>query len=146
MTSKKHGIRLAAVQVRNDSLTEANADLAAFSRSMAHDLKAPVRHLLFHADVLLRDHKDSMSPQALNYVLRMKASASHMAHLVSDLLEWFTITRRPLGTTVVALEPLVRSVIAEFAAETQDRDVEWRVSSLFDLPCDRGLLLISFRT
>ncbi len=130
------------LQHRNENLAAANADLEAFSRSMAHDLKAPVRHILAYADMLLRDFKDSMPAEALDHVSHIKKSAVRMSDLVRDLLGWFSIARRPVKAHTVALQPLVKSVIAEFAVETLNRNVEWRVSDLFEAECDRGLVLL----
>jgi PAS domain S-box-containing protein len=130
------------LQRRNENLAAANADLEAFSRSMAHDLKAPVRHILAYADIILRDYKDALPAEALDHVSHMKKSAVRMSDLVRDLLGWFNITRRPVKAHTVALQPLVKSVIAEFAVETLDRNVEWRVSDLFDAECDHGLVLL----
>ncbi len=130
------------LQHRNENLAAANADLEAFSRSMAHDLKAPVRHILAYADMLLRDFKDSMPAEALDHVSHIKKSAVRMSDLVRDLLGWFSIARRPVKAHTVALQPLVKSVIAEFAVETLNRNVEWRVSELFEAECDRGLVLL----
>ncbi len=130
------------LQHRNENLAAANADLEAFSRSMAHDLNAPVRHILAYADMLLRDFKDSMPAEALDHVSHIKKSAVRMSDLVRDLLGWFSIARRPVKAHTVALQPLVKSVIAEFAVETLNRNVEWRVSELFEAECDRGLVLL----
>ena len=130
------------LQKRNDNLAAANADLEAFSRSMAHDLKAPVRHILAYADIVLRDYKDVVPAEALDHVMHMKKSAVRMSDLVRDLLGWFTIARRPVKVHTIALQPLVKSVIAEFAVETLNRNVEWRVSELFDADCDRGLVTL----
>ncbi len=127
---------------QNETLAAANADLEAFSRSMAHDLRAPVRHINAYADILLRDCKTGIPAEALEHVEHIKKSAGRMSDLISDLLSWFTISRRSVKTGAVALQPLVKSIIAEFEAETLHRNVEWRVSNLFELECDRGLVQI----
>lgn len=133
------------LHAQNESLATANADLEAFSRSMAHDLKAPVRHIHAYADLLLRDCRTGMSAEAVEHVLHIKKSAGRMSDLVSDLLSWFSISRRSVKTGSVALQPLVRAVIAEFSAETLHRNVEWRVGNLFEMQCDRGLVQILFQ-
>jgi PAS domain S-box-containing protein len=133
------------LQLRNENLAATNADLEAFSRSMAHDLKAPVRHILAYADILLRDGKDRLPDDALDHIMHMQKSAMRMSALVRDLLGWFTIARRTVRTSTVSLQPLVKSIIAEFAPETMNREIEWRVSNLFDLACDRGLVTLLFQ-
>jgi PAS domain S-box-containing protein len=130
------------LRAQNDALTTTNADLEAFSRSMAHDLKAPVRHINAYAELLLRDHQSSMPDEAVEHVAHIKKSAGRMANLVNDLLSWFTIARREAKTGMVALQPLVNAVVGEFAAETISRSVEWRISPLFEVECDRGLVQI----
>ena len=130
------------LRAQNDALTTTNADLEAFSRSMAHDLKAPVRHINAYAELLLRDHQSSMPDEAVEHVAHIKKSAGRMANLVNDLLSWFTIARREAKTGMVALQPLVNAVVGEFAAETINRSVEWRISPLFEVECDRGLVQI----
>ncbi len=130
------------LQTRNEALTSANADLETFSHSMAHDLKAPVRHINAYAELLLRDHRSDMPNEAIKYVEHIRKSAGRMTGLVSDLLSWFTISRREVSPGMVALQPLVKTVVGEFAAETINRSIEWRISPLFELECDRGLVQI----
>ena len=127
---------------RNETLTNANADLEAFSRAMAHDLKAPVRHINAYVEMLLRDHQSSMPREAIEHVTHIRKSAGRMADLVSDLLSWFSVSRREIRIGKVALQPLVKTVVDEFAAETINRNIEWRISPLFEMECDRGLVQI----
>ena len=130
------------LQNRNETLTNANADLEAFSRAMAHDLKAPVRHINAYVEMLLRDHQSSMPREAIEHVTHIRKSAGRMADLVSDLLSWFSVSRREIRIGKVALQPLVKTVVDEFAAETINRNIEWRISPLFEMECDRGLVQI----
>lgn len=130
---------------RNESLATTNADLETFSHSMAHDLNGPARHILAYADILLSDFQESLPAEALGHVQRVKQSAVRMSDLVSDLLGWFSIVRRPPRLGRVDLQPLVESVVTEFAVETLHRNVEWRIGNLFDLQCDRGLALLVFQ-
>lgn len=129
---------------RNELLQAANADLEAFSRSMAHDMKAPVRHVLAYADILLGDFRNALPPDAINHLEHLKRSATRMSDLVRDLLGWFTISRRSLNLERVDLRSLVNSVVSEFTVETLNRKVEWRIDDLFEIQCDRGLAIIVF--
>ncbi len=129
----------------NESLTTANADLETFSRAMAHDLNAPVRHVLAYTDMLLRDFKETLPSEALDHVQHVKRSAMRMSDLVTDLLDWFTMVSHPLKMERVDLQPLVKSVVSEFAAEALNRDIEWRIGDLFEVQCDRGLALLIFQ-
>lgn len=128
----------------NRQLLAANADLEAFSYSVAHDLRAPVRHLIGFSKLLLESEGDKLSGEALDSLKRIAAGARNMGQLIDDLLNLARIGRQPLAFSKVRLGDLVRQVIEDLGPEYAGRNVEWRVGPLPELQCDSGLMKIVF--
>jgi protein-histidine pros-kinase len=127
----------------NADLAAANAELEAFSYSVSHDLRAPLRHIDGFARILKEEHGAELSKEAQRYLDRVLHGANHMGHLVDDLLNLAKIGRRELARQRTELDPLVRETLANLPG-TENRSVEWRVESLPEVDCDPGLLKLVF--
>jgi PAS domain S-box-containing protein len=128
------------VQNRTAELTAANLELEAFTYSVAHDLRAPLRHVDGFAQMLQEEMASTISPEAAQMVLRIRAAILNMGRLVDALLNLSRVGRRELKREAVPLGNLVKEVIAEHQQEHSGRDVEWRVDSLPAVECDPGLV------
>jgi PAS domain S-box-containing protein len=137
-------------ELRRQELARTNADLAAvnqeleaFSYSVSHDLRAPLRHIDGFARILKEEHAAELSEEAQRYLDRVLHGANHMGHLVDDLLNLAKIGRRDLARQRTKLDLLVREALADLPG-TENRNVEWRVEPLPEVDCDPGLLKLVF--
>jgi PAS domain S-box-containing protein len=127
----------------NSDLAAVNKELEAFSYSVSHDLRAPLRHIDGFARILKEEHAAELSAEAHRYLDRILHGANLMGHLVDDLLNLARIGRKELVRQKIKLDDLVRETIANLP-ETENRNVEWRVEPLSEVECDPGLLKLVF--
>jgi PAS domain S-box-containing protein len=120
-------------------LTAVNRELETFNYSIAHDLRAPLRHIDAYAKILL-EHADAGLPkEAQNYLGRMRQSAGRMGCMVDELLELSRTSRRELARQGTALKSLLEDVLFELKSEVRDREIEWRIGELPFVDCDPTL-------
>jgi light-regulated signal transduction histidine kinase (bacteriophytochrome) len=127
----------------NADLAAVNAELEAFSYSVSHDLRAPLRHIDGFARILKEEHAAELSEEAQRYLDRVLHGANHMGHLVDDLLNLAKIGRRELARQRTKLDLLVREALADLPG-TENRSIEWRVEPLPEVDGDPGLLKLVF--
>ncbi len=128
------------VAERTAQLSEANSELEAFSYSVSHDLRTPLRHILGFADLLKCESGEGATPKAARYLKVIGESAERMNRLIDDLLEFSRTSRAELRRGPVDLERLVQSVRADLAPDQGERSVEWRIGPLPAVIGDVGLL------
>jgi signal transduction histidine kinase len=105
-------------------LQAANEQLEAFSYSVAHDLRAPLRSITSFSQALQDDHADQLDPGGLEYLTHIRRAAQRMGHLIDDLLNLSRVTRAQLRRERVDLSALARTVIARLRFIQPERDVE----------------------
>lgn len=128
------------VQERTAQLQEANQELEAFSYSVSHDLRAPLRSLDGFSRTLLEEYGDWLDATAIHYLEVIRNSATHMGHLIDDLLSFSRLSRQPLTKIHVDMTHLVRQALANLEAERSDRQVEVVIDPLPECQGDRALL------
>jgi PAS domain S-box-containing protein len=125
---------------RTAQLEAANDELQAFSYSVSHDLRAPLRHVMGFVN-LLQEQSGAALPEKSQRTLRLIAQAAkHMGELIDDLLDFARIGRVALQKREVALDGLVREIQAEFAADLPERKIVWQIPPLPVVAADRALL------
>ena len=122
------------VRSRTEQLEAANKELEAFSYSVSHDLRAPVRHIDGFVKLLEREHPPA-SDKAAHYLRTIAASSRRMAALIDDLLALSRTGRAPLEMRTVQLNALVDEVIVDLRPDVARRRIEWSVG---ELPAVRG--------
>jgi light-regulated signal transduction histidine kinase (bacteriophytochrome) len=130
----------ARVLDRTAQLQAANRELEAFSYSVSHDLRAPVRQIGGFVDLLRRDAA-TLPAQSLEFLNDIGRSASQMTTLIDTLLEFSRTARIDLQTGIVDLTELATKVAAELSRGLAgDRRVEWRFETVPLVRGDRVLL------
>ncbi len=125
---------------RTAQLQAANAELEAFSYSVSHDLRAPLRHVMGFVDLLQKDAGPSLSEKSLRHLTTISQSAKRMGDLIDDLLDFSRVGRAALHKTEIHLDELVRDALGDFQAETKGRNIAWKIHPLPAVQADRTLL------
>ncbi len=128
------------VQQRTAQLQAANQELEAFTYSVSHDLRAPLRHISGFSKLLSEEYGSTLAPDAQHHLQRIQDGTRRMGLLVDDLLNLARLGRRDLTLRASGLRPIVDEVIAELAPEYVDREVEWKIGELPFVECDPGLM------
>ncbi len=124
----------------NEQLEAANKELEAFSYSVSHDLRAPLRAIDGFSRILLEDFAAQLPAESRRYLDLVRANTQQMGHLVDDLLAFSRLSRQPLNKQRVAPADLVRQALADLRAEQEGRRVEIVVGDLPDCEGDPALL------
>ncbi|MGH9140438.1 MAG: sensor histidine kinase [Vicinamibacterales bacterium] len=122
----------------------ANKELEAFSHSVSHDLRAPVRHIAAFSRLLAEEHAKDLQPAALRYLTTIQQAAHNMAQMIDDLLNLSRIERQELVSRAVDLNAVVAEVIHELEHDLAGRTIAWNVASLPTVNGDRGLIKLVF--
>ena len=113
----------AALQKAKLELETANRELEAFSYSVSHDLRSPLRSIDGFSQALLEDYGELLPPEGRNFLERVRSSAQRMAELIDDLLNLSKVTRASMKLVPVDLSGLARGVAAELQRNHPERSV-----------------------
>ena len=128
----------------NAELARSNAELEAFSYSVSHDLRAPLRTISAFAQALVEDLGERADDHARAHLGRVLAAASRMSDLIDTLLELSRISRVPIGRHRVDLSAIAASVSAELARREPARAVETSIAPNLVVAADGRLMRILF--
>ncbi|MBI2780013.1 MAG: PAS domain S-box protein [Gammaproteobacteria bacterium] len=120
------------VAERTAELSNANSELEAFSYSVAHDLRAPLRAMQGFSQALLEDYGSQLDAVGQDYARRVTAAARRMDELIKDLLAYSHVSRAAFPLTAVDLEGVMAGVLAHLEAEIRERQA--RVIVVTSLP------------
>ncbi len=128
------------VKERTAQLLTANEDLEAFSYSVSHDLRAPLRHVMGFVEMLRLDAGATLSEKSQDYLKTISHAARRMGNLIDDLLTFSRLGRMALQKADIDLSRLVEEVQSDFAVETRERKIEWLIHPLPVVRSDQSLL------
>jgi signal transduction histidine kinase/CheY-like chemotaxis protein len=118
------------VAERTRSLAISNRELEAFSYSVSHDLRAPLRAIEGFSRIVLEEHAAELPPEGRQHLAVVCEQTQKMAALIDDLLALAQVDRREIGAQPLELGDFVRNCLRELPAETEGRKVEWIVGEL----------------
>jgi len=121
----------------------ANRELEAFSYSVAHDLRAPLRGVDGFSLALLEEYADKLDGEGCGYLKHMRESAQRMGRLIDDLLALSRVTRSELAREPVDLSGLAQNVAAQLQRAQPDRQVEIVIAARIVVDCDARLLRVA---
>jgi len=133
--------RLLAV---DQALEAVNAELEAFTYSVSHDLRAPIRQIEGFSKILEEHLGKRVDPEVAHYLHRIQEGSRQMGRLVDDLLLLAQIGKQRAKPRRTSLDAVVREVLANMRAETTDREIEWLVEPLPEVVSDPGLLKVVY--
>lgn len=132
------------VSRRTAELEAINKELEAFTYSVSHDLRAPLRRIDGFARLLLDDYGSSLEGDAARYLGRVREGTRSMGQLVDDMLNLARVSRQEIRRQVTGLSSVVDKVRADMAVESEGRAIEWRVGVLPFVDCDPKLIEVVF--
>jgi PAS domain S-box-containing protein len=132
----------ARVEERTTALLDANRELEAFSYTVSHDLRAPIRHISGFVDLLRRHADSALDDKSRHYLDTIKQASVQMGSLIDGLLAFSRLGRSELSRRPVAIAELVASLRRELEPELAARQVEWRVGDLPTVTADPTMLRV----
>ncbi len=128
------------VRERTEELKIANRELEAFSYSVSHDLRAPLRAVSVFTQALLSEHTTHLTEEGKRLLQNVNAGAAHMDRLITDLLRLSQLNRQPLHKQPVRFGELARRVIDAMTHERANRDIEFVIADFPAWQVDQGLI------
>ncbi|MGH9895436.1 MAG: sensor histidine kinase, partial [bacterium] len=125
---------------RTAELAAANQELEAFSYSVSHDLRAPLRHIDGFVELLQKHADTSLEDTGRRYLTIISDAAKQMGRLIDDLLVFSRMGRAELRKTELSLDHLLQEVLRQLEPDTQGRTITWKISALPPVHGDPALL------
>ncbi|WP_161794796.1 PAS domain-containing protein [Desulfonatronum thioautotrophicum] len=127
---------------RTARLEEANKELEAFSYSVSHDLRAPLRGIDGFSQALLEDYHDQLDEQGRDYLQRVRKASQRMGMLIDDLLKLSRVSRAELNPAPVDLSRMVEQIAATLRESDPELEVTFIVEPDVKVEADPALLRI----
>jgi light-regulated signal transduction histidine kinase (bacteriophytochrome) len=131
------------VKERTAQLEIANQELEAFSYSVSHDLRGPLRGIDGFSRALLDDYQDRMDESGKHYLNRIQSGAQRMGQLIDDILKLSRINRSELDRMEIDLSQMCGKILENLAREAPDRTMEIAVQPGLTVQADRRLMLVA---
>lgn len=128
------------VQDRTAQLEMMNQELEAFSYSVSHDLRTPLRHIDGYAGLLQEHSGQQLDERGRNYLATISDAAGNMGRLIEDLLEFSRMGRTDLRHSKIDLKAMLADVRRELEFETKDRTIKWDIAPLPSVEADPAML------
>ncbi|MFA5850873.1 MAG: ATP-binding protein, partial [Bacteroidales bacterium] len=117
-----------------------NKELEAFSYSVSHDLRAPLRHIGGFVDLLIKNSASQLDDTGLRYLNIVSESANEMGNLIDALLTFSRLSRTELQKTKIDSKNIVKQVVKTLRDETEGRNIKINISELPDVKGDEILI------
>lgn len=128
------------VKVRTEQLESKASELEAFTYSVSHDLRSPLRAMSGFADVLMDDYATELGEEARHYLERIRHNAQRMGTLIDDLLALSRVGRRELSRQDLDTKTIIQEILAELEADGQIGSAEIQIQDL--APCQADPVLM----
>ena len=126
-----------------EELGRANKELEAFSYSVSHDLRAPLRHIVGFSDLLMETAGNDNPERRLRFLTNIKNAARLAGKLVDDLLSFSQMGRAALRPVRIRMGEMVNGCIERMGPDTLSRRIEWKVDPLPDVIADPAFLQLA---
>ena len=130
----------AELQHRGELLEAANKELEAFSYSVSHDLRAPLRHIDGYAALLRKSAEQTLSEKSGRYLQTISDSAKQMGQLIDDLLVFSRMGRQEMLHTAINVNQLIKDILRDLQPDLKDRRISWKISTFPDVAGDPAMI------
>ncbi|MBI9059096.1 MAG: PAS domain S-box protein [Labilibaculum sp.] len=130
------------VKQRTKQLQTVNKELEAFTYSVSHDLRAPLRHISGYVDLMNKKFKDELPDKAEHYLNTIQDSAQTLGTLIDELLQFSRTGRQELQYTKVNLNEVIRECINMLTIEIGERQIKWTIETLPTINADKRLMIL----
>ena len=128
------------VRERTAELQASNRELEAFTYSVSHDLRGPLRHIDGFSKLLLEEYSADLPEDARRHLSRIRDGTRRMGMMVDDLLNLARLGRKELSMQLTGLSSLLDEAIRDLQPEMAGREIEWRIGKLPFVECDPALV------
>ncbi len=128
------------VEERTAALTDVNRELEAFTYSVSHDLRGPLRTVDGFSEMLDEEFGDTLDAEARRYLSRIRGGAQQMARLIDDLLQFSRVSRVGLERRPTALLSVVHAALDEVHSELEGHALDLAIGDLGEADVDAGLM------
>ena len=118
------------IEERTSQLLAANEELEAFSYSVSHDLRAPLRHINGYVDMLNTKYYEMLDDKGRHYLETISGASRKMGTLIDDLLQFSRTGRKELSRTRLDFNMLIKEVLKELEPVVKGRNIEWDIQVL----------------
>src|SRR6202453_37001 len=125
---------------RTAELKVSNKELEAFTYSVSHDLRAPIRHISGFAKILVEKFRSSLPAEGHEHLQLIVQAAHRMGQMVDEMLKLARLGRQALEVKTTGLSSLAADVVTLLAPEIGGRQVEWKIDELPFVECDPTLM------
>jgi PAS domain S-box-containing protein len=130
------------VNDRTVELETANRELMAFSYSVSHDLRAPLRAIDGYSSLLVEEFADQLDAEAQTYIENIRVATQRMGDLIMDLLKFSRLARIELKRRKVDMSALAEEVFDGLQEEQPERQVSWHIEEDMSVHADKSLLQV----
>lgn len=124
----------------NKDLEAANKELEAFSYSVSHDLRAPLRAIDGFSNILLDDYRDRFDDEGKRLLNVVRDNTKKMGHLIEDILQFSRMGRKEISMAEIDMEKLINDVYEEIKASVPERKIQFNVKPLPSADGDPAML------
>jgi PAS domain S-box-containing protein len=127
---------------RTEQLEKANKEMEAFTYSVSHDLRAPLRHIDGFINLLQMRIESTLDDKGWHYINLISSSAKKMGTLIDDLLAFSRLGQRSISPVTVDLADMLGSVIKDLEPDIGDRNIDWQIGDIPSVTADYSMLRI----
>jgi len=133
------------IERKNQELATLNKEIEAFSYSVSHDLRGPLRSMDGFSMALLEDYGEQLDDEARDYLRRIRAASQRMGRLIDELLGLSRVTRAELSVKSVNLSAIAREIAESLEQQQPDRAVQWVIDDGMTVQADKSLMQIAMQ-